>query len=167
MNRFWSKVAKSEGCWNWTSTTNGRGYGTFRVGRVKVYAHRFAYETTVGPIKEGLVVDHLCRNPRCVNPAHLEPVTHLENVRRGLAPGHRLTRGERSGMAKLTDAQVEAIRTAYEHGRTQRALAAEYGVGKSQIGRITRGERRRWPTPAAGQTKRATSADLPIRKESA
>jgi hypothetical protein len=60
---------------------------------VIIRAHRFAYELLVGPIPEGLVIDHLCRNRRCVNPAHLEPVTAEENWRRGDAPSAISTRG--------------------------------------------------------------------------
>lgn len=68
------------GCWIWLSALNDRGYGQFS----KKHAHRVTYETFVGPIPEGLVLDHLCRVPCCVNPAHLEPVTHKENILRGV-----------------------------------------------------------------------------------
>ncbi len=84
--RFWAKVDKRgpEGCWDWTASTAGGGYGSFAVGgRRKTPAHRYAYEAAHGPIPEGLHLDHLCRNRRCVNPAHLEPVTQQENIRRG------------------------------------------------------------------------------------
>lgn len=59
------------------------GYGALSIFGQRVYAHRFSYELHVGPIPEGLVIDHLCRNRLCVNPDHLEPVTSQENVRRG------------------------------------------------------------------------------------
>lgn len=85
VERFWAKVDKTEGCWNWTGVLL-RGYGQFAYRRRMVLAHRFAYELLVGPIPDGLVIDHLCRNPRCVNPAHLEPVTPRENVLRGVGP---------------------------------------------------------------------------------
>lgn len=83
LDRFWSKLDKSDGCWLWTAACNRDGYGAFSVNGRMVKAHRFAYEELVGPIPDGLVIDHLCRNRECVNPAHLEPVTHVENVRRG------------------------------------------------------------------------------------
>lgn len=85
MSRFWSKVsvnAKS-GCWEWQAFLTPKGYGQFSVKGRMVRAHRFAYEWMVGPITEGMELDHLCRNRRCVNPDHLEPVTHRENVLRG------------------------------------------------------------------------------------
>lgn len=82
--RFWEKVSKDGpgGCWLWTANLSGGGYGNFHLdGRERV-AHRLAYEWLVGPIPEGLDLDHLCRVRRCVNPAHLEPVTRRENVLR-------------------------------------------------------------------------------------
>jgi hypothetical protein len=87
--RFWSKVsiaARSRSiCWPWTGYKRG-DYGYFKLGGKMRSAHRVAYEDLIGPIPAGLVVDHLCRNPICVNPFHLEPVTHQVNNRRGLGP---------------------------------------------------------------------------------
>lgn len=83
--RFWSKVnvGKPNDCWTWKASTTTGGYGQFLVEGRLVHAHRVAYTLTVGPIPEGLELDHLCRNRRCVNPTHLEPVTRQENIRRG------------------------------------------------------------------------------------
>lgn len=84
MDRFWSRVDVGL-CWEWVGTRLPTGYGTLGIGKKRVYAHRHAWEFLVGPIPEGLVMDHLCRNPPCVNPDHLEPVTEQENIARGFA----------------------------------------------------------------------------------
>lgn len=81
--RFWEKVEKTDTCWNWAAYKRADGYGEFWLNGQSRYAHRVAYELEVGEIPEGLTIDHLCRNTSCVNPSHLEPVTHAENVRRG------------------------------------------------------------------------------------
>jgi hypothetical protein len=82
--RFLEKVSVGDGCWEWLATGHPRGYGYFwPKGRVWIYAHRYSYELFVGPIPDGLKLDHLCRNPKCVRPDHLEPVTQRENVLRG------------------------------------------------------------------------------------
>ncbi|HEY8766071.1 MAG TPA: HNH endonuclease signature motif containing protein [Dehalococcoidia bacterium] len=75
------------GCWPWTGVIHPLGYGHVNIPgtRNPQMAHRASYEFFVGPIPDGLELDHLCRNRGCVNPSHLEPVTHLENVRRGAA----------------------------------------------------------------------------------
>jgi len=70
------------GCWEWAGTRQPSGYGAIYVeGRI-LRTHRVSYELLVGPIPEGLHLDHLCRNKACFNPEHLEPVTHVENMRR-------------------------------------------------------------------------------------
>lgn len=84
--RFWAKVDLNGegGCWLWTAATS-RGYGRFtdENGR-QIAAHRWGYTRLVGPIPEGLVLDHLCRVRNCVRPEHLEVVTERENILRGV-----------------------------------------------------------------------------------
>lgn len=89
IERFWRYVSPepNSGCWLWTGSGT-YGYGTIGRGKrieMKVIAHRLSYELHIGPIPEGLVLDHLCRVRCCVNPQHLEPVTNEENIRRGEA----------------------------------------------------------------------------------
>jgi len=89
-----SRIHRSpDGCWIWTGTLDRTGYGRLNVGRhddgrrLSQAAHRFVWEQTRGPIEPGLVLDHRCRTRACVNPDHLEPVEHLENLRRGARKG--------------------------------------------------------------------------------
>src|SRR5688572_14187578 len=79
-------IVPGPGCWEWAGSIIGNGYGQITIGQRRIYAHRFVYERERGPIPIGLELDHLCRNKRCVNPDHLEPVTHAENMRRS-GPG--------------------------------------------------------------------------------
>jgi len=85
--RFWSKCIPepNSGCWLWFGASVPFGYGQFYPNghRGQVNSHRHAYLNLVGPIPDELVLDHVCRTPCCVNPAHMEPVTNAENVRRG------------------------------------------------------------------------------------
>lgn len=82
-------VMQENGCWDWVGAVTRGGYGTVWVaGKQKVCrAARFYYEKEVGPIPDGLTIDHLCRNHLCVNPAHLEAVTNRENGLRGYGVG--------------------------------------------------------------------------------
>jgi len=77
--RFWSKVHKTESCWEWHGARVRHGYGHFNGGQKVVKAHRYSYETEFGPIPDGALVDHICHNSSCVNPAHLRLATHKQN----------------------------------------------------------------------------------------
>ncbi len=87
--RFWSKVSANDltGCWEWVGGKQGDGYGTYWDGSRVSSAHRVAYRFFVGEVAKGLELDHTCRVRACVNPAHLEAVTHQENVRRSPTVG--------------------------------------------------------------------------------
>lgn len=74
----------------WIGMNNGCGYGQFWDGKQRVYAHRFSYEQVYGLVSDGFELDHLCRVTLCVEPTHLEPVTHAENIRRGAPTGYTL-----------------------------------------------------------------------------
>lgn len=77
-----ARVTKTETCWLWIGAPSGKGYGQMMIDGRRIYVHRLAYELLVGPIPDGFQLDHLCRVKNCVNPAHLEPVTCQENIRR-------------------------------------------------------------------------------------
>ncbi len=84
MDKVFAKIDKTKGCWNWTGSLNKKGYGEAVFEGKKYKVHRLIYTFCGNIIPQGLELDHLCRNRKCVNPNHLEPVSHLENIRRGL-----------------------------------------------------------------------------------
>lgn len=91
--RFWTKVKKSDGCWSWTGYHHKSGYTGIRIRTgVSGYGHRVAWELTNGPIPDGMEIDHLCKNPGCVNPAHMEVVTRAVNNARSNSASARAAR---------------------------------------------------------------------------
>lgn len=86
MSIFLRNTTKTPGCWDWKGYVNPEGRGVINFKDGKKFAYRLAYELFVGPIPAGLTIDHLCVNPNCVNPDHLEPVTGGENSLRGSGP---------------------------------------------------------------------------------
>lgn len=149
--RFWSSVNKTETCWLWTGPLDVGGYAKMFADGRQVKAHRYAYELLVGPIPEGLQLDHLCRVRHCVRaPDHLEPVTARENVRRGVAPparqaaqthclrGHEFT-PENTYVEKSGKRKCKACRQLPE----SKAREAEYA--KSEAAKAKR--RAAWVTP--------------------
>jgi hypothetical protein len=116
-------------CWIWQGGRGSGDYGRLaRKGQLH-QAHKFFYEQQYGPVTDGLDLDHLCRNPLCVNPDHLEPVSHATNTRRGYS-------------ARLTEETVREIRSSRRVGMTTRTLAEKFGVSKNCINDAVSG--RRW-----------------------
>lgn len=141
--RFWAFVEKGPTCWIWTGAANDSGHGRFRVGGKSVYAHRFSYEVSVGPVPEGLNVLHECDNPRCVRPheEHAWPGTQSKNVRDaitrlGFRPGSK-AHGEAHAWSKLTLDQVKEIRA---FDGPQAILADKFGVTRAAISLIKTGK---------------------------
>lgn len=82
MDRIWNRVRKTKSCWLWVGEVSWNGYGRLQINKRRISAHRYFYELLAGVVPEGMELDHLCRVKNCVNPNHLEVVTHSENVRR-------------------------------------------------------------------------------------
>lgn len=134
-HRFWSKVDKTGDCWVWTGKRNGSGYGMFWVPPREERAHRVSILLRDGELDAEAVVLHLCDNPACVNPEHLEVGTQADNLRDCREKG-RHAFGEQHGHAKLTDDQVMEIRRSSER---QIDLARRFGVSKTTICNIRAG----------------------------
>lgn len=104
----------TSGCWLWFGTIRKNGYGAFGAGRLNshkmVLAHRYAFTAYVGPIPDDRELDHLCRNRACVNPQHLEPVSHRENTLRGDSVAGRAVRRNRCPAGHEYDAREGGAR---------------------------------------------------------
>lgn len=141
VDRFLAKVLETDtGCWEWQGAKTKEGYGKVRIYGKDRRAHRVIWQWYHGDIPPELQINHLCNNRACVNPAHLELVTHAGNQAYKIAQ-NRQPKGEANGQAKLTAAQVSEIRAKYAEGNTtHRKLAQEYGVDHATIGRVVRKE---------------------------
>lgn len=140
---FWAQVAPADerGCMLWTGPQwgghEGDRYGQHKDGRWTYYAHRFVYSVRVGPIPVNGRVMHTCDTRLCCNPDHLVLGTQQDNVDDMMAKGrgHKAS-GEAHGMRKLT---VEQVRAIFDDKRTQKAIAADYGVGLTCVSNIKTG----------------------------
>lgn len=135
-DRFWNKVSKTENCWNWTASVQGKnGYGFFRISKEKgcAVAHRFSYELAYGTIPPGMLVCHTCDNPLCVKPTHLFLGTHKDNA----IDREKKNRLKQHGSQKLTDKEVIEIRGS---SLSQSALSKAYKVSRTTIASIRKGE---------------------------
>lgn len=144
LRRRLTGVEDPDGCWVWTGYVNPKGYGQIGLsGRKLGLTHRVAYSLHYGVDPGSLLVCHRCDNPPCCNPAHLFLGTAGDNTRDMIAKGRvRAPRGERSGMAKLTDAQVEEIRARAARGETQASIAVDFGIHPAHASRVIRRKRR-------------------------
>ena len=133
---FWERVEKTDVCWEWRGSLSKAGYGRLGLFNQRLYAHRLSWEMTNGPIPKGMEVCHLCDNPPCVRPDHLYLGTHLVNMRDALAKGrHKAPRlkGEQIGNSVLTADKVRAIRAMTTEGKSQRVIAAHFGVSRRTV----------------------------------
>jgi hypothetical protein len=131
-HRFWSYVHKTENCWLWTAGKFASGYGQFRNGKRKVKAHRYSYETLIGPVPDGLCLDHLCRVKACVNPAHLEAVTQVENIRR--TP--RVNKFNTPATHCPSGHEWNAANTRIEQGRYKRCIVCDRDRHRARFGEM-------------------------------
>lgn len=143
--RFIGWTVTESGCWEWDGRTGGRmGYGEIDHGGRAHQAHRLAYETWVGPLRDGEILRHKCDNPPCINPAHMEPGTHADNAHDRDSRG-RMGKGWYGDDKRwLTDEQVRELRALLPVPRGgQKLLAEHYGVDKSTISNIKLNKTRR------------------------
>jgi hypothetical protein len=120
------KVDSNTGCWLWQACLNAQGYGALRLeGRTR-RAHILYYEKYKGAVPKGLELDHLCRNRACVNPKHLEAVTHAENIRR-------------SNWALLNVEDVKDIRFLSRSGISSRKIVEAIEVSRSAVQCVLKG----------------------------
>ena len=135
--RFWSKVDKhgAKGCWLWRGNTRPSGYGVFTIRGKQVPAHRYGYMLAHGALDPDLHVLHACDVPGCVNGKHLRAGTAADNAQDRI-DRKRVARGERHPGAKLTDADVRAIRRSKESANS---IAKRKGLSATTVCRIRRG----------------------------
>lgn len=136
--RFWNKVSRTDGCWEWTAYKTQGGYGQFSFRDKMIICPRFVWIITHGDIPPGIWVLHKCDNPACVRPGHLFLGTCLDNNRDRANKGRSAT-GIKAGRAKLTDDDIdEIIKTPTYRGHGT-YLANKFGITKDYVSRLRHG----------------------------
>lgn len=130
---------KEDECWPWIGWFNQNGYGQIKDGHKHLLAHRVAYALNIGDIPNGMCVLHKCDNPACVNPNHLRLGTKKENNLDKVIRD-RCAKGQATNIAKITPEQVVEIRTRRCAGETLSSIGKDFGLGTSQIWRITKNQ---------------------------
>lgn len=133
------RVDENTGCWNWTAAITEDGYGRIKIAGNRRFAHRISYELHNGAIPVGVLVCHECDDRTCINPRHLFLGTQADNVADMVAKG-RQSRGDSHARAKLTSADVAAIRAS--QGASRRELAKRYSISIGYISAIRSGRAR-------------------------
>lgn len=152
VQRFWSKVNKTDSCWLWTGERTKFGHGRFLYNSVRVNAHRFAYETFVGPIPDGLLVCHKCDVPNCVNPDHLFVGTQKDNIQDCVKKGRWTqaklkaqhpewcARGEQAGNSTLKTEQALTALSMLRCGMTLKVVGEIFGITQATASQIRGGK---------------------------
>ena len=134
IERFWSKVVKTDECWNWQGAIQSKGYGSVSVAGKSQSAHRVSYEMRYGKIPPGLFVLHRCDNRKCVNPGHFFLGTALDNYTDMVNKGRM---AEIFHFRKLTIDKVKIIRETYKSSHiSYKELGQKYSVTPRSIGAI-------------------------------
>lgn len=145
IQRFWSKVRKTESCWIWTDSLRYDGYGRITYKNKTWYAHDLSYTIHFGCIQPGHYVCHIrtCPSKSCVNPAHLYEGTPQQNSDDMKALGNAGRKASEIGIdnpnVKLTEDQVRFIKRQLKNGQTQKSLAVQFNVYQSAISKIKNG----------------------------
>ena len=130
-----------EGCWLWKGGSKGKtGYGSFWFKGKSGTAHQASYDHWNGKVPQGLQIDHLCRNRKCVNPAHLYLGTQKDNLADAVKIGRIGIFGEKNGAAKLRVSDIPIIRKSAQDGCVHKIIAERFGVCRQTIDQIIRGE---------------------------
>lgn len=167
--RFFAMVDANGVCWEWTGHRSRLGYGQFKPERGRcVSAHRYAWEMLIGPVPEGLELDHLCRNRGCVNPDHMEATTHSMNMRRSTHPivlkryqthckrGHELSGANVGHVKGGTQRYCRQCRKGYRKPPPSRRRFPEGFCRKGHPLKTSATNGRRWCLVCTAARKRAT-----------